>query len=226
MKVLMVDDDEVLCQMTKEYFELEKIEIKFCHTGKSWPRLLKTYVFDVIILDLSLPEANGLTILNELVQKTDTPVLFLTAQGSDLDHIAALKLGAQDYVDKPCTPQVLIERLKKLLDKRGKNQTFKSGEIVQGLLRINLDSRKVFINNNEIKVTTTEFKMLSIFISNPDKAYSKNDLALEALGRKCGEFDRSVDAHIQKLRKKILAESNKIQINNVYGFGYRLIIDD
>ena len=226
MKILMIDDDEVLCQMIKEYFDLERIEIKFCHTGKSWAMLLKTYVFDAIILDLSLPETNGLTILNDLVQKTDTPVLLLTAQGSDLDHIAALKLGAGDYVDKPCMPQVLIARLNKLIEKGGKNRNVISGQMIQGPLRIDSDTRAVFLNDNEIQITTTEFTLLATFMSNPDRTYSKNDSALEALGRKCGEFDRSLDAHIQKLRKKISSEKNKVQIKNVYGFGYRLIIND
>lgn len=226
MKILMIDDDDVLCQMIKEYFELERIEIKFCHTGKSWPTLLKTYVFDAIILDLTLPETNGLTILNKLVQQTDIPVLLLTAQGSDLDHIAALKLGAGDYVDKPCMPQVLIARLNKLIEKSDKKHSAATGQMIQGPLRIDLDTRAVFINDKEIRITTTEFKLLAKFMSNPDKAYSKNDLSLDALGRKCGEFDRSLDAHIQKLRRKISVETPKIQIANVYGFGYRLIIDD
>jgi DNA-binding response OmpR family regulator len=224
MKVLMIDDDQALCKMMQEYFELEDIHLDFCYTGKTWPVLLKRHSYDAVILDLSLPEISGLTILKKIVDSNDIPVLLLTAQGSDLDHITSLEIGAEDYLDKPCNPQVLISRIKKVLMRRKllkHNET--QEEIRVGDLEISPHTRRVLLNQVEIKLTVTEFKILEMLAKQPGKGFTKNELSLHALGRKNTEFDRSLDAHIYKLRKKIenVPESN-LNLQTVYGYGYKL----
>ncbi len=137
MKILMIDDDEALCKIMQEYFELEGHALGYCYTATTWLVLLKQASYDAIILDLSLPETSGLIILKKLVETHNIPVVLLTAPGSDLDHITSLKIDAEDYVDKPCNPQVLISRLQKMIDRRQlANQTITSQQITLGPLEL------------------------------------------------------------------------------------------
>ena len=228
MQVLMIDDDKQLCTMMQEYFQLEDISLDTCYTGKKWPVLVKKHSYDAIILDLSLPETSGLIILKKIVNSNDIPVLLLTAQGSDLDHITSLEIGAEDYIDKPCNPQVLISRIKKIIDRKKDNGRKKNATPIKtGNLILEPDSRKVFILKHELKLTGTEFKILEILAASPGKSFAKNEISLLALGRKTTEFDRSLDAHIYKLRKKIEPIDNaKVSIETVYGYGYKLEAHD
>lgn len=220
----MIDDDEMLCKMMNEYFSIENIDLDFCITGKSWPVLLKRHTYDAIILDLALPEENGLTILKKIVAASDIPVLLLTAQGSDVDHIFALELGAADYIDKPCNPKVLVSRIKKTINNRHNNhQTSLNQEIKMGNLIVNINERRACINHQEVKLTVTEFKILELLTSVKGKGFTKNEISLFALGRKTVEFDRSLDAHIYKLRKKLEGvPDSKVTIATLYGYGYKL----
>ncbi len=228
MKVLMIDDDLALCKLIKEYFELEEIEFDFCSTGKTWLVLLKQKSYDAILLDLALPESNGLTILKKIVKENDIPVLLFTAQGSDLDHIAALELGAEDYIDKPCNPPVLISRIKKILEKKSSHRVQQKKALFSlGSLVIDFDKRIVLANEKQLKITATEFKILEVLASQPEKGFTKNKISLFALDRKVTEFDRSLDAHIFKLRKKIEdASLSKLTIETIYGYGYKLVSHD
>lgn len=228
MKVLMIDDDLALCKLMKEYFELEEIEFDFCFTGKTWPVLLKKESYDAVLLDLSLPELNGLTVLKKIVKENDIPVLLFTAQGSDLDHIAALELGAEDYIDKPCNPPVLISRIKKILEQKASNRVQQKKALFSlGTLVIDFDKRSVFVNEEKLKITTTEFKILEVLASQPEKGFTKNEISRFARDRNVAAFDRSLDAHMFKLRKKIEDASRlKLTIETIYGYGYKLVRHD
>lgn len=227
MKILMIDDDEELCEMTQEFFALADVSMDYCINGNLWPVLMKKNHYDAIILDLSLPETSGLVILKKLKDSGDVPVMMLTAQGSDLDHISSLEIGADDYVDKPCNPKVLLHRIKKMVSNRQNIKLAQHQDIHIGPLQVLHGSKQVFIDGKLLKLTVSEFKIMDFLASNLDKVLSKMEICVAVLGRKPDEYDRSVDAHIFKLRRKLDSIPKiKVIIETVYGHGYKMIIHD
>lgn len=224
MRVLLIDDDIALCELIVQYFELNAVEIHVCHDGDQGLSSAKKNIYDAIVLDLMLPKMSGLQVLKEIVNQLETPVLMLTAKGCDIDQILGLEIGADDYIDKPCNPRVLLARIEAVLKRRDhlkdkrKNVTLEFEN-----LEMNCNSRKVLIEKMPLKLTTSEFNILEYLLERPRKALKKNDIALSALGRKLTDYDRSLDVHVCKLRAKLSKiPPQKVTIENVHGFGYKL----
>lgn len=224
MRILLIDDDVQMCLLIAEYFNLHDVELSVRHSGEEGLTEATYGVYDAIILDVMLPNVGGLSVLKELIKTTNTPVLMLTANGCDVDHILGLELGADDYINKPCKPKVLLARVEAAI-KRRRSVTIQEKHQMLHYKNLTLDcnKREATINHEKINLTVTEFEVLLALMKQPEVALDKNAIAILALGRKLTRFDRSLDMHVSNLRKKLQAiDGLTINIKNIHGFGYKL----
>ncbi len=224
-KILLVDDDLELCELLRDYLLGESFEVTMVHDGAKVLEITKEQEFDVMVLDVMLPNLNGFEVLRKLRDYCKTPVLMLTAKGDTVDRIVGLELGADDYLAKPCNPRELVARLRAIL-RRVSSQASNSRSddtIAVDSLKIHLGSRTVHYDENPVVLTGAEFAVLEWLMRSPGQVISKDVLTEEALGRKLTPYDRSIDVHISNIRKKLSAQSaNKDLIINIRGAGYML----
>ncbi|GAA0545278.1 response regulator transcription factor [Rheinheimera aquimaris] len=225
IKVLMVDDDEVLTDSVKAYFLSEGgFSFTSKNDGESGAESAISEDYDVIILDVTMPKMNGFETLKYIRRKKDTPVIMLTARGDDLDRILGLEIGADDYVPKPCNLRELVARVRAIM----RRVSVKSGAaevegyfITVGDLKLRSGSLTVEKNGVPILMTSAEFMILEKLTSMAGAVVSKDDISRHALGRRISAFDRSVDAHIVSLRKKLgPMPDGQQRIKTVRGRGY------
>lgn len=206
-KLLLIDDDVELCELTIHWLSQEGFEAEACHStqeGKNY--LVSQPLPDVVILDVMLPDGNGLDLLKELrVNHPELPVLMLSARGEPLDRILGLELGADDYLSKPCDPRELTARLKAILRRSAMTVTPTQAlaHIELGDLSFSPARGVVAINEVETVLTVSESRLLEALLKQPGDPIDKNVLTEIALGKKLTLYDRSLDMHISNLRKKI-----------------------
>lgn len=224
--VLIVDDDQTLCQLLTEYLTIEQFDVASIHDGAQALPQLQQQHYDAVVLDIMLPNINGIDLLQQIRKTSDIPVLMLTARGEDMDRILGLELGADDYLPKPCNPRELVARLKAIL-RRTKNSIptpatdlFNLELTGLGDFRIEHQARRVLLANKEIKLTATEFDLLECLIKQPDTTLSKQELSIQVLGKPLSSYDRSLDMHISNLRKK-LPSPIAAAIDTIRSIGYR-----
>ncbi len=229
-KILIIDDDESLCHLLSEYLSGESFEVHAIHNGSEAVELLQAEInYDLLILDIMLPGTDGLNVLRKLREQHAVPVIMLTAKGDDVDRIVGLELGADDYLPKPCNPRELLARVKAILrravDTPQQTETPDTAKIYQ-VQNLKLDSarREVTLNNSVLSLTSAEFAILEILIANPGAIISREKLSESGLGRALTPYDRSVDVHISKLRKKLVVNDSSVPwIANIRGRGYQLV---
>lgn len=222
-KILLVDDDQALSELLKEYLEAESFRCDAVFTGPDGLKQASDQAYDLIILDIMLPSMTGTEVLKEL-RKTDveTPVLMLTAKGDDVDRILGLELGADDYVPKPCNPRELLARIKAIL-RRSQSHHEKSDDNHHSPIKIESARMEARFQDNLLKLTGAEFKTLETLQQQVGNIVSKESLCESALGRKLTMYDRSVDVHVSNLRKKLVeAGAEPDIIINQRGTGYLL----
>lgn len=219
--ILLVDDDQDLSQLLSEYLEVEGYTCHAANDGVTGLRLATEQHFDLIILDIMLPQMTGIEVLKQLRQvNQSTPVLMLTAKGDDVDRILGLELGADDYLPKPCNPRELLARIKAIL-RRSQSTTPSSGALL-----IQPSRMEASYNNAILKLTGAEFKTLECLHQHTGQIVTKEILCEQALGRKLTQYDRSVDVHVSNLRKKLVsAGADASIIVNQRGTGYLLKSD-
>ncbi|MEE4378134.1 MAG: response regulator transcription factor [Candidatus Competibacteraceae bacterium] len=225
--ILLADDDIELCGMLKEYLEVEGFQVETTHDGEAALRLAKTSTYDLMVLDVMMPQLNGFDVLRELRKDSQLPVLMLTARGEDVDSIVGLELGADDYLPKPCNPRVLVARIRAILrraqlpsenpENPNLPDTLKLGD-----LEMQTGSRTVAIAGQPVVMTSTEYSVLEVLLREAGHVVSKAELSERALGRELTRYDRSIDMHLSSLRKKLgpLA-SGEERIKTIRGFGYQ-----
>lgn len=224
MRILLIDDDVVLCQLIAEYFDLHDVSVTMRHSGEEGLREANLGIYDAIILDIMLPNIGGLSVLKKLIETTNIPVLMLTANGCDMDHILGLEMGADDFINKPCKPKVLLARIEAVLKRRN---SVKNSEAHQPMtfqnLTLNTQNRQAVLGGSDLILTVTEYDILLALIRKANAVISKNELALLTLGRKLTRYDRSLDMHISNLRQKINSvKTAGVMIKTIHGFGYAL----
>tara|TARA_B100001121_G_C18615985_1_gene586875 strand:- start:49 stop:726 length:678 start_codon:yes stop_codon:yes gene_type:complete len=218
--ILVVDDDKGIRELVKEYLDQNNFitsTAKDAKDAKEKSRLIK---FDLIILDVMMPEKSGLEFLKENKNNLDTPIILLTAKGESSDRIAGLELGADDYLPKPFEPKELILRIKNILNKT--NNIKDKKEIEFGNIKINLNKMIILKNNKQIKINSTEKKIFEKMLNSPGKVFSR-----ESIGRLIKiDKERSVDVVITRLRKKIEdTPKNPKYLQTIRGEGYVLWIE-
>ena len=225
VNVLLVDDDEEFAGLVAEFLIAEGgFLVTQRHDGVRGVDAAVNESFDVIVLDVGLPKLNGFEALKLIREKVDTPVLMLTARGDDIDRILGLEIGADDYVPKPCNLRELVARIRVITRRTSRNQqSADSGgdRTVIGDLQVEPGSQSVFRNDKLIPLTGAENLVLEALIQSAGQVVDKDSISRHALGRRIMPFDRSVDAHISNLRKKLgpLGDGRQ-RIKTVRGRGY------
>lgn len=220
-RILLVDDDDVLLDMLAEYLEAEGCYIDKANHGKAAIERIAELRYDLVVLDIMMPELNGIEALKQIRTHSSVPVIMLTARGDDIDRIVGLELGADDYLPKPCNPRELYARIKAVLRRSStaSNGVMKSVNI--GDLNLDAGNRSVKIGNRDIVLTQTEFDLLWLLIRTPDQVVLKQDISMQVLDKPLSQWDRSIDVHISNLRKKLGKHVNgKERIRTLRGSGY------
>jgi two-component system response regulator CpxR len=204
-KILIIDDDEELCELVSEYLTVEGFETESVNDGEEGLRRARTGDYDLAILDVMLPKMNGFEVLRNLREKSKMPVLMLTARGDDMERIVGLEIGADDYLPKPFNPRELVARLRAILRRVNVEDSAEAApeKIKVDDLEISSRSRAVRIDGKEVSLTSVEFDLLTALLRNAGHIVKKEDLSEKVLERKLSPFDRSLDMHISNLRKKL-----------------------
>jgi DNA-binding response OmpR family regulator len=226
-RVLLVDDDRELCLMLCEYLAAEHFEVKSVHDGSDALAELQSGEFEIVILDVMLPNVGGFDVLRKLGASYPTPILMLTARGDDVDRIVGLELGADDYLSKPFNPRELVARIRAILRRANHKGTRANqpDELAVGPITLNAGTRQVHVAERLVALTGAEFRVLELLMRSAGQVISRDSMTEQALGRKLTAYDRSIDTHISNLRRKLDLESDKNpEIKNVRGSGYTLTL--
>ena len=216
-QVLLADDDVELSGMLREYLEREGFAVTVVHDGDAAARRARE--FQIVVLDVMMPQVDGIEALRRIRQSSRVPVIMLTARGDDVDRIVGLELGADDYVPKPCTPRELVARLRAIL--RRAQPGSDGGPIEVGPIALWPEKRRVQWRGRELHLTSIEFNVLEVLMRNAGRVVSKQEISENALGRPLARFDRSIDVHLSSIRQK-LGDGGKL-IRTVRGLGYHLV---
>jgi len=222
-KVLIIDDDEELCELVSEYLTVEGFETESVHDGEIGLEKAVSGDFDLAILDVMLPKMNGFDVLRTLREQSKLPVLMLTARGDDMERIVGLEIGADDYLPKPFNPRELVARLRAILrrinSENGDNIPAEKLHVED--LEISASSRSVKLSGVELSLTSVEFDLLSALVREAGKIVKKEDLSENVLERSLSPYDRSLDMHISNLRKKLGVRPDGIdRIKTIRSVGY------
>ncbi|XRG80624.1 response regulator transcription factor [Rossellomorea sp. GAMAL-10_SWC] len=224
-KVLIIEDDQSIALLQRDYLEINDFEVEIESNGKSGLQKALSQEYDLIILDLMLPELNGFEICKKIRERKDIPILIVSAKTEDIDKIRGFGLGADDFIVKPFSPSELIARVKAHLSRyqRLANKGYLNVDELQVRgLTIQKDSRKVLVNGEEKIFTTKEFNLLTFLASNPNKVFSKELLFDRIWGFETVGDISTVTVHIRKIREKIEVDpSNPDYIETIWGAGYR-----
>jgi len=218
---MVVDDDPRIRELLRRYLSDNGFSVSTAENGAALNRLWQRERFDALILDLMLPGAYGLDILKTFRVDSDVPVLILSARNETEDKVRALKLGADDYVTKPFSPRELVARVRAVL-RRVQGGVYQPGLIHAGDLEIDLHGHRVTRAGEPIKLTRSEFNLLATLAQHPGQTFTRAQLIDRLHGVVYDGFDRSIDAHIKNLRRKL--EPNPVEpcyVLTVYGVGYK-----
>lgn len=222
-KVLIIDDDEELCELVSEYLAVEGFEIQAVNDGDAGLEKALTGNFDLAILDVMMPKKNGFEVLRELRKQSQLPVLMLTARGDDMERIVGLETGADDYLPKPFNPRELVARLRAIL--RRVSSEVRDGQtpetLTVGDVELSSSSRSVKVGDEPIVLTSVEFDLLAALLKEAGNVVRKEDLSETVLERELSPYDRSLDMHISNLRKKLgIRPDGTERIKTVRSVGY------
>jgi two-component system response regulator CpxR len=225
--ILLIDDDMELCEMLTEYLARYELRVHAVHRGDTGLETARSRSWPMILLDVMLPGMDGFEVLKHLRMSSTDSVLLLTARGEDVDRIVGLEMGADDYLAKPFNARELLARIR-AIRRRGAVPTAAAGGstalVVEDLV---LDSaaRTVTMDHEPIELTDVEFTLLEVLMRSPGKVVEREALAEEVLGRKFSPFDRSLDMHVSRLRKKLAGDgSGDERVKTVRGSGYQLVL--
>ena len=223
-KILIVEGEAAIAAIERDYLSVSGFEVEIAEDGNSGLRKGSTGAYDLILLDLMLPEMDGFEVCRRLREKTDIPILMVTARREDIDKIRGLGLGADDYIEKPFSPGVLVARVKANLNqyKRLTGREKEPSEISLGGVRINTGTHRVFVDGKEIELKNKEYKLLLFLMLNVDLVFDRETLYEKVWGLDALGDNATVAVHINRLREKIEKDPAKPRyIETVWGAGYR-----
>ena len=226
-KVLVVDDEKLIVKGIRFSLEQDNMEVDCAYDGEEAMSKAKEKEYDVILLDVMLPKADGFEVLQTVREFSEVPVIMLTAKGNDMDKILGLEYGADDYITKPFNILEVKARIKAILRRNSmrnrKSEEPKKQVIVAGSLKLDRDGRRVFVNEKEINLTAKEFDLLELLVCNPNKVYSREALLAYVWVNKAMDSGdvRTVDVHVRRLREKIEPSPSAPQfVHTKWGVGY------
>ena len=224
-RILVVDDDQKIVRLIRSYLEKAGFNVFTAFDGETALHTLRREQPDLVVLDLMLPDRDGWDITRIIradPSLAKTPVIMLTARVEDTDKITGLELGADDYITKPFNPREVVARVKAVL-RRTATGAAPSSVLQLDTLRIELESHKVSLDGRPLDLTPTEFDLLVTLVEHPGQVFTRLNLIESALGYGYDGMERTIDAHIKNLRKKLGVDADHpVFIETVYGVGYRL----
>lgn len=224
-KILIIEDDTAIAAIERDYLVIDHFEVEIAPDGRSGMEKALQSGFDLILLDLMLPGIDGFTVCHRLRESLDIPILIVTARQEDIDKIRGLGLGADDYIEKPFSPSVLVARVKANLAQYARlRKTDRTApiQIVIGSIRINTDTHRVYVNDTEIELKNKEYELLLFMAQNVDVVLNRETLYERIWGMDAMGDNATVAVHINRLRDKIEEDpSNPRYIQTVRGAGYR-----
>lgn len=222
-KVLVVDDEKLIVKGIRFSLLQDGLEVDCAYDGEEALELAKNNEYDLVLLDVMLPKLTGFEVCQQIREFSDMPIVMLTAKGDDMDKILGLEYGADDYITKPFNILEVKARIKAIMRRTGKKEekVDESNIIVKHDMKIDRESRRVFIEEKEINLTAKEFDLLEILATNPDKVYSREQLLSLVWKYEYAGDARTVDVHIRRLREKIeKLPSNPKYVFTKWGVGY------
>lgn len=226
-KILIIDDDEELCELVSEYLGVEGFTVESVNDGEAGLKTALEGAHDIAILDVMMPKMNGFDVLRALRQTSQLPVIMLTARGDDMERIVGLEIGADDYLAKPFNPRELAARLRAILRRSGGAGGAADNEnlSVDGI-ELSSSARTVSVDGSDVILTSVEFALLRELLKDAGQVVKKEDLSERVLERKLSPYDRSLDMHISNLRKKLGPRgdgSERIKTIRSVGYIYTVI---
>ncbi|WP_340609354.1 envelope stress response regulator transcription factor CpxR [Xenorhabdus bharatensis] len=225
-KILLVDDDRELTALLKELLEMEGFNVVIAHDGEQALQFIDSSI-DLLLLDIMMPRKNGIETLKELRQYHQTPVIMLTARGSDLDRVLGLELGADDYLPKPFNDRELVARIRAILRRSNwsEQQADNSTPILEiDKLQLNPGRQEASFNGDILDLTGTEFTLLYLLAQHIGQVVSREHLSQEVLGKRLTPFDRAIDMHISNLRRKLPNRTDELPwFKTLRGRGYLMV---
>ena len=221
-KILVVDDEKLIVKGIRFSLEQDGMEVDCAYDGEEALSLARKCEYDLVILDVMLPKLDGFEVCQQIREFSDMPVVMLTAKSEDMDKILGLEYGADDYITKPFNILEVKARIKAIMRRTArKEEAPQSTILVKGNMKIDCESRRVFIGEREINLTAKEFDALELLATNPNKVYSRENLLNIVWGADYPGGARTVDVHIRRLREKIEINPSEPQYVHIkWGVGY------
>jgi len=227
-KLLVVDDDPEIRELTEEYLTQQGFIVHCVDSGEAMDAFLAEQSVDLIVLDLMLPGEHGLTIARRLKNEGEIPIVIVSAQGDDIDRIVGLEVGADDYLPKPFNPRELLARIRAVLRRSGNTAGAEAanGKVAFGEFELDVSAHRLTRNGEPVSLTSGEFDLLAILVSNPNKVLDRDRILDLLTGAERSPFDRSIDVRVTRLRGKIEVDpSAPLFIKTVWGKGYMFCPD-
>ena len=222
-KILVVDDEKSIVKGIKFSLEQDDMKVEVAYDGETALELAKANHYDMILLDIMLPGFSGLEVCQMIREFSDVPIIMLTAKGDDMDKILGLEYGADDYITKPFNILEVKARIKAIFRRNNRNvQEQENQKVIETKgLKIDVDSRRVYIDDKEVNLTAKEFELVYLLVSNPNKVYSREQLLKTIWGPSYPGDARTVDVHVRRLREKIEATpADPKYIHTKWGVAY------
>jgi DNA-binding response OmpR family regulator len=222
-RILVIDDDVELCHLVAEYLQAEGFTIEYVHDGEGGLKKAKSGDYLLAVLDVMLPGMNGFDVLRQIRATSRLPVLLLTARGEDVDRIVGLEIGADDYLPKPFNPRELVARIRAVLRRtraEGSSSATAPDLVRVGDVELDPATRSVRLEGKPVDLTSVEFNLLEVLLREAGRVVPRERLVNAVLSRKFSPFDRSIDMHVSKVRKKLGDTDNDEHIKTVRGVGY------
>lgn len=222
-KVLVVDDEKLIVKGIRFSLEQDGMEVECAYDGEEALRMATEGEYDLILLDIMLPKMDGFEVCQHIREFSSVPIVMLTAKGDDMDKILGLEYGADDYITKPFNILEVKARIKAIMRRAsaGMPKAEKTSVVESGDLKMDCESRRLFVKNKEINLTAKEFDLLELLVTNPNKVYSRESLLNLVWGYEYPGDVRTVDVHVRRMREKI--ESNPSEpryLHTKWGVGY------
>ena len=222
--VLIVEDDPHTVEVVRLYLRRDGHTVLTASNGKDGLRMARESAPDLVVLDLMLPEMGGLEVCRELRKESDVPIVMLTARAEEEDRVAGFELGADDYVTKPFSPRELAARIRAVLRRTAQDQEEDSpARLTYREITLDTQRRVASVGQTSLNLTPTEYRLLAMFLREPGRTFTRDEIISRVFGYDFDGFDRTVDSHVSGLRRKLdAAAKDRGYIQTVYGVGYRL----
>jgi len=218
LSLLLIEDDAELCGMMQEFFAEHGYRATAVHNGRDGLAMAKEGQFDLVVLDVMLPQINGFTVLHQIRRHSSVPVIMLTARAHRSDRIEGLDKGADDYLVKPFDPDELLARIRAVLRRIDNSRHLNEAATRFGKIRIDVERREVWKGKRLVDLTAMEFDIFDLLARSAGRIVSRDEIVEALFGREATAADRSLDVHISRLRKKL--ESGHTLIRTIRGVGY------